>query len=78
MNVNINSSCEFVLTETGAAIWNAQYSANLPAKWRPEPKQAGDKVVSQLWCVMEVFGPHTHMGMSGAHFENNNLEITPC
>lgn len=77
MKVNLNSRCTFVLTDAGAFIWNARY-INLPAQHWPEPVPAGTSVTTMLWEVMQVFGPHTFLGMGGPHFVDNNLEITPC
>jgi hypothetical protein len=75
MKVNLNTQCSFVLTDTGATVWNDQY-ADVPAMYRPAPRVAGDTVRTQLWCAMEVFGPHIHMGMAEVFTVDNEMDIS--
>lgn len=74
MQVNINTPCTIVLTEAGAKVWNRAFDV-IPFANRPVPKVAGDTVKTQLWCVMEIFGPHTYLGMREPLFQGNNLDI---
>ena len=74
MKVNLNDQCIFTLTEAGAKVWNAAWDL-VPVNVRPNPKQAGDVLTSQLWVVMEIFGPHTDLGQSSPHMVDNTLEI---
>lgn len=74
MKVNLNDQCIFTLTEAGARVWNAAWDV-VPVDFRPKPKQAGDVLTSQLWVVMEIFGPHTFLGQESPHIEGNTLEL---
>lgn len=74
MKLNLNIACKFVLTEEGAKVWNDQYLV-IPAEYRPAPKCADEKVSSQLWVVMSVFGKFIHIGMGAVFFKDNNIEI---
>lgn len=60
MEVNLNAHCSFVLTEAGAKLWNRAYEI-IPTRHRPAPKQAGDFIKTQLWEMMEILGPETHL-----------------
>lgn len=74
MKINLNDRVAFTLTEAGAKLWNAQFDM-CPPEWRPDPVPAGAEVKTQLWTFVQVFGPHTYMGMPSAHVEGNNMEI---
>lgn len=74
--INLNDHYAITLTEEGAKVYN-DYYAELRQQY---PKagfavvQAGDQLRKSLWGLMQIFGPHIHMGMC-PHFENN--AITP-
>jgi hypothetical protein len=75
--INLNAVCEFVVTKAGADIWNARYAhlANILKDYKPTEVKAGDTVKSQLWIVMETFGPFICMGMSEVPFQDNNITV---
>lgn len=74
--LNLNDSCKFRLTAAGAAVWNAQWG-NMPARLRQtEGKAEGDEVQTQLWCLMEIFGPHTHIGCT-TMIQGLDVEVLP-
>lgn len=74
---NLNAICRITLTATGARIWNARYDA-IPQIPKPDPVAAGAVVETELWNVMNYFGPHIYMGMAEVPFHNNQMEILPC
>ncbi len=70
--ININDAFSAELTELGASVWNKAFEC-VPAEHRPAPKKAGDVISTQLWDLMQVFGPHTWHGMVGTHFKDNSI-----
>ena len=70
--VNLNDTVRFKLTEHGKEVYRAQFdelneflkSKRAPLCPRPEPDiDAEGYTKMQLWNFMEVFGPHTGMGL---------------
>lgn len=66
MTINLNDTVKFKLTDYGKDIWYHQYDElnRLSRKEiiKPEfPKVDEDGYTSmQLWCFMELYGPHIH------------------
>lgn len=74
--MNINDNVQYTLTASGAAIWNARYEDTaMLTKYVPEVMRAGDVVKTQLWYVMQVFGPHIYLGMGEAFCVNCEMEV---
>lgn len=76
---NLNQSVTVVLTASGAETYNKRWRstiARMPSHCRPLEKKAGDKLRTQLWSLMQDFGPAIVMGMEPP-FEGNNLEFDP-
>jgi hypothetical protein len=77
MQLNMNDQVRVTLTTYGAQVWNARYDGiNIPAEHLPAPCAPGDEVKTQLWDLMQVFGPGIHMGMSEVPFLKNEIEVT--
>jgi hypothetical protein len=73
--MNINEYVEFILTEEGARVYNARWDGlKMPTSYVPSTKQAGERIRMQLWNVMEVFGPHTGLGLR-TFCESGEIEI---
>jgi len=74
--INLNNYVWVQLTGAGWEIYDAYHSSlGLDsAKYRlliekgPEGYQR-----FHIWNLMEIFGPHTYMGMGSGFFEKNNL-----
>ena len=76
MKININEVVNFTLTETGAGILNKYYRQfNHPIFTDKINHKIGDNLVMSLWTVMEIFGPHIHMGMVEVPFQSNSLNL---
>jgi hypothetical protein len=76
MNINLNATVSITLTEHGAAVlnnWNQDPA--VPSIYWSKTRTAGEVLVTQLWEVMQVFGPSTCLGMPGPHFENNEITL---
>lgn len=77
---NLNQSVTVVLTESGAKTHNNRWRsviARMPAHCRPVEKKAGDKLRTQMWSLMQDFGPSIVIGMEPP-FEGNNIEMDPA
>ena len=65
-NINLNDPVWVVLTDRGAAILNQitfEMKARFPRWESPMPRSRGDVHQSQMWCLMQDFGPSTMAGM---------------
>lgn len=74
MRVNMNNRATAVLTAYGADIYNSHYS-DVPAKYRPEPVQAGDTIDKPLWDLMAIFAETFFNGNPNVAFMDNHIEI---
>jgi len=75
MKFNMNNTVSVVLTDSGAKVWNARWSdTKLLYRYLPRYFQAGDTLTEQFWVIMQVFGPHIHMGMQPL-FEGMDIEF---
>lgn len=72
--VNTNADASAVLTQYGAEIYNKAHEC-IPAKYRSEPKKAGDVMRSQLWTFMNIFGPFLYMGNTEVPFKENTFTL---
>jgi hypothetical protein len=75
MKVNINVSVAVTLTMTGAAIYN-EHMGEFPKRVR-DHVEPGKTITMPLWSLMEIFGPHLHMGMVTMPFEKNAVDLLP-
>jgi hypothetical protein len=76
VKLNINETCQVVLTAYGASVYNAyeKQFENLTYT-TPNYKATGDTLKAQLWHLFQVFGDCIHMGMCEVPFEGNNIII---
>lgn len=75
MKININDSVRVVLTGYGAELYNKFFAQfNYPASYDFKTYKSGEVLKTQLWCIMEIFGSNTHLGMKGI-FEDNIIEL---
>lgn len=74
--VNLNDGVEVTLTTLGAEIYNDRPFGKLKLAFLGEVGTAGpgQTMGMQLWELMQIFGPHLHIG-GGAVFENNTIRI---
>jgi hypothetical protein len=67
IGINLNASCEVVLTEVGAARLNQideELYSNCPRLKRTLPYIAGATYRSQIWCLFRDFGPIVGIGLA--------------
>lgn len=71
MYININDKVKVKLTEHGKHIYKHQFdelnerikrNGGKPIKLDLPEADADGYTTFQLWCLMEIFGPHMHMG----------------
>jgi hypothetical protein len=58
---NINSSVRILLTDYGREVYMEAFE-RVGLEVGPPKEDADGWVTMQLWTVMELFGPHIHMG----------------
>ncbi len=76
LEINLNDTVEVVLSKFGAKIYNDWWN-DPDFNWRTtelSAKKTGDKLRAQLWHLMQVFGPHIHLG-GNAPFELCSIVI---
>lgn len=75
LTLNINAECRVVLTDHGAAVYNAVH-AELASRFDLQVPimRAGDTYDTQLWILMQTFGPYIIMGGPIA-FEDNAITL---
>jgi hypothetical protein len=64
MEININDYVEVVLTQAGADTYNTYWN-DISYRWPgfvEKNLKEGDVLKEQLWSVMQIFGPHIHLG----------------
>ena len=74
MIINLNQSCNVILTAHGAEVYN-EYSCELHATCKliqPTNLKEGDRLALQLWELMNIFGKHLYNGAENC-FENNEI-----
>jgi hypothetical protein len=72
--MNTNTVVKVVLTASGAKIYNA-WMWQFPLQARAPEVEAGHVLETELWQVMQIFGPHIFHGMLETPFVNNEIEI---
>lgn len=73
--MNINDRVKVTLTAHGAAIYNRRYEEmNLPEKFQPTIVKEGYELNTQLWCLMQDFGPYISVAMISP-FVGNHVEL---
>jgi hypothetical protein len=75
LEINLNETVEVVLTKEGAEIYNGRWyplvqRCNLAVK----EYKAGDTLRTQIWSLMQDFGPHIQLGAK-APFEGLMMTI---
>lgn len=76
MIINLNQSCNVILTAHGAEVYN-EYFCELHATCKLielTNKQAGDELSLQLWELMKIFGKHLYNGAENC-FANNDISF---
>lgn len=79
--LNTNEMVRVILTERGAAIYNADaakmnaHMATTRSSYRVTYKLPGDMHETSLWRLMQLYGPHIYMGMREMPFLDNVVEI---
>lgn len=68
---NVNDKVQVTLTEEGRLIWNQHYEGYKILQLQVEP---GGSLKTELWKLMEVFGPHVRMG-GPQHFVRNEIRV---
>ncbi len=77
MKTNLNAVVRVKLTDAGDKTYRQFHERliGLPLDLIPPRLDADGFFKTQLWVLMQVFGPVTFMGMGNQHFENNEIEI---
>lgn len=76
MIINLNQSCNVILTAHGAEVYN-EYFCELHATCKLielTNKQAGDELSLLLWELMSIFGTHLYNGAENC-FANNDIRF---
>jgi hypothetical protein len=75
LEINLNETVEVVLTKEGAEIYNDRWYP-LVQRYNLAVKEykAGDTLRTQLWSLMQDFGPHIQLGAK-APFEGLVMSI---
>lgn len=76
MKINLNQSCNVILTEHGAEVYN-EYFRELHAICQQielTHLKAGDEISLQLWELMNIFGKHLYNGAENC-FANNDISF---
>lgn len=64
LEVNLNETVEVVLTKEGAAVYNRRWDDKpWMANFTPNKLNEGDTLRTQIWCLMQDFGPSINIGM---------------
>lgn len=79
MKLNINEQVRVKLTAAGIKEYERYYRELMPVGTKEEyfyPRlDAEGWHRTQLWCLMQEFGPAIYMGMPDVFFENNEIEV---
>lgn len=73
-SINVNAHVRAKLTPKGLAHIKAHYNAVRPGFGEKIPWLDGNNLRSQLWEVMNIFGPQMYMS-NDPMFEGNRIEI---
>ncbi len=80
MKINLNDNCRVKLTEAGIKQWIEWHKElRLPPKAQayfetPRLDPSGLHQ-TQLWCLMQIFGPAIHIGIGDVFFEDNEILV---
>lgn len=75
---NVNNRVRIRLNDKGRAIYREAYEAvsiRVHGEYRPKKEDAEGWSEWQLWEVMELFGPHIHLGCH-MPFENCTIQFS--
>ncbi|MDP2599095.1 MAG: hypothetical protein Q8P49_04680 [Candidatus Liptonbacteria bacterium] len=79
LSFNVNDEVEVRLTEAGKRIYRQHHGEiSRKASWNiaiREPQEQEGWSCFQMWVLMEIFGPHMHMGTPEAPFEENEIRL---
>jgi hypothetical protein len=68
--IHLNDTVEVVLSDYGAKVYNEYYwDLDIPVKYAPATKQAGEVLRDTLWYMMHVFGPAVSIGQQSPFVE---------
>lgn len=76
MIINLNQTCNVILTAHGAEVYN-EYFRELHATCKLielTNLKAGDELSLQLWELMKIFGKHLYNGAENC-FANNDISF---
>jgi hypothetical protein len=80
MEFNINDKVKVKLTDYGRAVHAADHDLlwvnNAVPRYIPPKEDSEGWSEWQLWCLMEAFGKHTHIGFNNC-FETTILLMMP-
>lgn len=76
--INLNDLIFVKLTKLGCEQFEAYYRSpvydGLPEMYRPPIPEPGQEKDFQIWELMQIFGPHMHMG-DALMFESMDVEV---
>ena len=77
MNYNLNAIASVELTNVGLQVYRLYYhKLGLDPSPYEEKYIKNDMLTTELWHIMEIFGPHLYQGCE-IPFKNNQIIIEP-